>query len=153
MWNENFRQRVGPTRTAVQLHGKKRISCYACGGHYWHKENNLLNNSLLLLSFFFLKTPSVSSKTVWQSLTCSKPEPRVIMRVKVVLCALWSGAVWESLLLRVEVVAQVLESAAGEMLSAAGNNHCQEGGREWDLFLQDRTLNSLVTRPGLLWRL
>lgn len=34
------------------------------------------------------------------------------------------------------MVAQVLESAAGEMLSAAGKNHCQggrEGGREREL--------------------
>lgn len=44
----------------------------------------------------------------------------------------------ESLLLRVEVVAQVLESAAGEMLTAAGKNHSQEGGREWEVFVQEK---------------
>ncbi|KAI9541518.1 hypothetical protein NQZ68_029019 [Dissostichus eleginoides] len=68
------------------------------------------------------------------------------MRVKVVLCAEWSGIVRESLLLRVEVVAQVLESAAEEMLTAAGKSHCQEGGREGELFVQERALNSQSTR-------
>lgn len=58
-----------------------------------------------------------------------------------------SGAEREgSLLLRVEVVAQVLESTAGEMLSAAGKSHCQEEGREGGREQRDGTLNSLVTR-------
>lgn len=65
-----------------------------------------------------------------------------MMRVKVVRCAEWFGIVRESLLLRVEVVAQVLESAAEEMLTAAGKSHCQEGGREGELFVQERVLNS-----------
>lgn len=85
-------------------------------------------NRLFSASFYLLTIPPVSSKTVSQRLRfCAKPEPCVIMWVKVALCAIWSRIVWESLLLRVEVVAQVLESAAGEMLSAAGKNHCQEG--------------------------
>lgn len=42
-------------------------------------------------------------------------------------CALYGPVLSESLLLHVEVVTQVLESAAGEMQSAE-ENHCQRRG-------------------------
>ncbi|KAG7224798.1 hypothetical protein INR49_013511 [Caranx melampygus] len=61
-----------------------------------------------------------------------KPEPCVMMRGKVapVRCRVRSSEKGGGrLLLRVDVVAQVLESDAGEMLRAAGKNHCH-GGEE-----------------------
>lgn len=47
---------------------------------------------------------------------------------------------------RVEVVAEVLESDAGEMLSAGKR---REGGREGEVFVQEETLSSLVTQSGI----
>lgn len=45
--------------------------------------------------------------------------------------------------MRVDVVAQVVESDAGEMLGAAGKNHCQaEEGESENSFAQERALNS-----------
>ncbi len=48
-------------------------------------------------------------------------------------------------MLRIEVVAQVHESAAGEMLSAAGKK-LRRGGRERERRVQDGTLTSPLTR-------
>lgn len=59
-------------------------------------------------------------------------------------CALYGPVLSESLLLHVEVVTQVLESAAGEMQSA-GENHCQRRGGGGTVCVGRDILNRMLT--------
>lgn len=158
MWSENRRsERTDQTQaTAVQLHGKKRQSCHARGDHYKQKtQKNLLKNPLVV-SFFFLFSfcvsccccclliipLSVSCKTVFQS---QKPEPCVIVRVKVALRAVRSVARWGG---RASPWVRCWRDAERCREDALPR---REGGGQWELFVQGRTLTSPVTLPGLLW--